>query len=294
MLSTSNDVIVRICEVLFIDDEYGGNRIKVRIGKEDSNTELSDLPYCTPLLPGVIHIVPKVGETVLVILERQSDAWGNRFYIGPLFSQEYFQDYSPHYFSSRALLNGKQPVRPLPHPKMNVDNYGTFPNNDDVCIYGRGNSEIKLKENEVIIRSGYKSSNKYSKVEDKLTYNDKDYGFISVRYKTYLNEKKKERVESMVNIVADKINLLSHKSKTYFDTLDRDELITDEVMGKIMADGHPLILGDVLINFLKNLLRIVREHVHPFPGLPPALAPSDVEVLSTDLDKFLSEHIKIN
>ena len=69
-------------------DPYGGQRIQVRLGNvHDGDTNDSNLIYCTPLMPKLVHIIPKPGELVAVFLQRGNSSKGNRFYIGPILSQ---------------------------------------------------------------------------------------------------------------------------------------------------------------------------------------------------------------
>ena len=80
--------IIYLGEVVSTDDPKQSNRVKVRIhGLEPNRTE-AELPWCEPAMQSLMHIVPLVGETVLIIAR---NPWaigvGDRFYIGPIFSQ---------------------------------------------------------------------------------------------------------------------------------------------------------------------------------------------------------------
>ena len=77
------EYIIREAKVISVDDEYMGCRIKVRLGGLDANKTDEELPYCSPLMPKLIHIFPKVGEMVLIFLEKNGSPTTNRFYIGP-------------------------------------------------------------------------------------------------------------------------------------------------------------------------------------------------------------------
>ena len=114
-----------------------------------------------------------------------------------------------------------------------------------------------------------------------------------MKYKR-IKDKKGNEINSSVNIVADKINLLSQQSKTPFKLNDRDYLITDEELMKIIEQGHPLPYGDDLIHFLKQLVEVIRTHTHPFSMDPPCFTTPQDNVLNTDLDQMLSESIRIN
>lgn len=293
MIQTRDDVIIRLCEVLSVEDDSEGLRIKVRIDPDDDNIKyIEDLPYTFPLLPKMLHVNPKVGECVMVILSTQGDTSGNRYFIGPLISQAYMMNYDPFKFSSRSLLEGQQVVRPLPNPRQNPSNNGTLPDREDIAIEGRQNSDIILKNDELRLRCGFKRE-PLAKPENTLSFNDVDLGYIQMRYKK-LKDKKGNEFSSVTNIVADRINLLTHDSINYFDTTDPTSLITDESLLNILENAHPLPFGDLLIDFLQKLIKIFKDHSHPFPMDPPCFSQPEKETLATDLTKYLSQGVRIN
>src|SRR5574344_2948181 len=242
--------IIRFCEVLSVVDDKAGLRIKVRLEPEDANCKyIDDLPYCFPLLPKLIHINPKVGECVMVILTDSDSPKGNRLFIGPVISQQYGLNYEPFRFQSRALLNGNNYAKPLPDPIMNADNDGSYPDREDIALQGRQNADLILKDNEVRIRCGFKREPN-GNPQNTLLFNREDLSYIQMKYKK-LKDHNKNDFASSINIVADRINLLSHDSKTPFTLNDRKSLITDEELVKILEKAHPLPYGDELIEFLK-------------------------------------------
>lgn len=291
---TKNDnIIIRLCEVLSVEDDKAGLRIKVRLDPEDGNIKyVEDLPFAFPLLPKLLHVNPKIGECVMVILSTQGQPSGNRWFIGPLTSQQYLLNFDPFKFSSRCLLSGQQIASPLPNPSQNPLNDGTIPDREDIALQGRQNSDVILKDNEVRIRCGFK---KYptSKPKDTLIFNDVDSSYIQMRYKR-LKDKKGKDFSSVVNIVSDRINLLTHDSINNYELLNPKELITDKTLLDIMETAHPLPFGDKLIEFIQELIRIFQEHTHPFPMDPPCLKSPDKDVLSQDLTKLLSQGVRIN
>ena len=288
-----DDTIIRLCEVLSVEDDNAGLRIKVRIDPDDGDIQyIEDLPYAFPLLPKLIHVNPKVGECVMVIYSTQGQSNGNRWFIGPLISQQYRLNYDPFKFSSRSLLNGMQIDKPLPNPDQNPANDGTIPEHDDIAIQGRQNTDVVLKNNELRLRCGFKKE-PLAPPQSSLQFNDVDLSYIQMRYKR-MKDKKGNEFASVVNVVADRINLLSHDSISYFDTTDPKELITDESLLNILDNAHPLPYGDLLIEFLNKLIRIFKEHTHPFPMDPPCFNQPDKQILATDLSKMLSQGVRIN
>ena len=285
--------IIRFCEVLSVTDDNEGLRIKVRLEPEDSDCKrVDDLPYCFPLLPKLIHVNPKVGECVMVILTDPEAEKGNRLFIGTVTSQQYGLNYEPFRYQSRSLLNGNNYTKPYPVPKMNSENDGSYPDREDIAIQGRQNSDLILKNNEVRLRCGFK---KFPSGDPKnsLLFNPKDLSYIQMRYKKLKDEKNKE-YSSCINMVADKINLLSHNSKTSFTLNDRKSLITEEEQMNIDKNAHPLVFGDELVDFLRKLIDVIKTHTHPFSMDPPCFTEPQTKVLNTDLNGMLSKSINCN
>ena len=76
---------------------------------------------------------------------------------------------------------------------------------------------------------------------------------------------------------------------------DSNELITKEEYDNIIQKAHQLPFGDVLIDFLKILVKAFSNHVHAYPGLPPDLTQIEVKkLLEYEMDKILSKNIRIN
>lgn len=285
------DYIIREAKVLYADDGYDCMRIKVRLGGLDGTKTDEELPYCFPLLPKLMHITPKVGECVVVILEKNGAGDSNRFFIGPILSQPYFYE---HELYDLTAMNGLQDakVNMVQHPEKDPDNNGTLPDYDDVAIIGRENTDIVLKPEELRLRCGYKE-NPNGPVESRLHFNKIDPAYIQMRYKKMTDSNNRE-VNSVINVVADRINLLSRDSKNPFSLTDQQDLITDDELQKILQQAHPLPFGDELMNFLKKLINIFRTHTHPYSMLPPSLTQPDVETLATNLDDMLSKAVRIN
>ena len=107
---------------------------------------------------------------------------------------------------------------------------------------------------------------------------------------------KKESVNSsVINVVANKINLLSHDSKSQtFNLTDPKGLITDEEQEKINNKAHPVVYGDNLVEFLELIKKFVSSHVHPYNGLPPDPSTITTDVLRFDLNTILNKNINTN
>lgn len=291
------------CRVESVFDENDGLRIKVRIPTIDPNERadpyLERVPYAFPLLPKHLHVNPRVGEMVLVFLQNPSAPKSGRFFIGPIISQQYMLDYDPFNYSAQVLTDGSQIGNALPIPISNPENAGSIPDRNDIAIQGRQNCEVVLKPSELRLRCGFKAMPNAEDPSKRLLNNAVSPAYIQMKYRRSFSEGRNfrdesDRFNSEINIVADRINILSHESPTYFNLSDRDELISKEELKKIYELAHPLPYGDKLMELLKEIIRIIRTHTHPFPMIPPALNASDNKVLDTDLSTLLSKSIRIN
>lgn len=295
--STEDPIIIRICKVLSVVDDKAGLRIKVRLEPEDGDIDKDDdLPYCFPILPKMLHVHPKVNETVLVFLTVQGRPRGARFFLGPLISQPYNMYVDNHDLTSRAFLPEfiKRTNLLLPDPKLNPDNEGTLPDREDIALLGRANSAIILKDNETRLLCGHKE-NPTGPRKTSLKFNRKDLGYIQMRYQK-MRDKKNKEFASVINIVADRINLLSHQSPEQYDMNDKKKLIKDDELVKILEQAHPMVYGDQLIQYLKELIAVIRTHEHDFTQEKPDLQTWQQDVLNAEerLDNMLSKTIRFN
>lgn len=300
---------IYLCTVEKVYDGNDGLRIKARIPYYDYNKTVDELPYAFPLLPKFLHVNPKEGECVLVITQDCGNPASDRFFVGPLISQPYMLPYEREK-SAKKLLNGASMEAPYPAVNMDPGNDGVLPNRNDIAIMGRENAEIVLKDEEIRLRCGYKKSPLNNKVVERLHRNDINPAYIQMKFGIIPEDVKESRFppvntsktngycdSSLINIVADRINLLTHDSATNFELNDKNELITYDELEKIFKEAHPLPYGDVLADYLKLLVDIFRTHTHTFAYKTPQFT----KIEEQELDKFddlyrsmLSKNILIN
>lgn len=298
-MANNDNTIIKIAEVKSVIDDADGMRIKVRLVPEDNSISLDkNLPYAFPLLPKQIHVSPKVGECVFVILANQGESEGNRYYIGPIISQPQMlnkDNYSN--LSAVSLLKGNEVVSPLEAPSVNPEINGSLPEYEDIAIQGRQNTDIILKNNEMRIRCGMRNNPLLPQPEN-LFFNKQNPAYIQMKYMKnkvkYNNNSSYNTYGSVINVVADRINLLTHDSESSYTLTDENELIPEDVLNDIMNNGHPFVYGDRLINFLTKLLNVVATHTHPFPNDPPYNDVKMTDVTTTNLNTLLSKTIKTN
>lgn len=281
-------ILIKICQVIEVYDETDGERIKVKLSPEDDRKSIDKIPYAFPLLPKLLHIKPKIGEFVLIILTETDNGHSNRYYIGPIISQPQFMEKDDFLINALSLYPDSY-KEPDVAPSTNADSHGAFANDDDVAIYGRKKNDIILSNDDVRIRCGSRLKN-----NGDIIFNRTDPAYILLRHTDNKNGNKNNEYRSTATIVADKINLIGNQSKEPFKTNDKKDLIDNNEMQKIIDKAHKLPYGDILIEFLEMFVDAFAKHVHPYPGMPPCQTSEYLETITYDLKKILSESVSIN
>lgn len=290
------ELIIKKAQVESVSDSADGLRIKARI-QQDGVRRIDDIPYAFPLLPKTLQTVPKIGECVLIITSKISDDGSNRFYIGPIVSQpqfQYFDSYNYGKGTATSLFSDG-----FSKPLEKISNYevtkGSFPDINDIAIVGRKGEDIIVKDDEIDLRCGIrKSSNDNENLLGNVVFNNQDPAYIQLKRKVNIGVSKGQEANSVANVVADKINLISHKDTNSLPLTDNDELIKTNEMDSIMSQLHQLPYGDILVDVLKKIVSALVNHVHPYPGLPPCKDQYVTTVLGTDLNTILSENVRIS
>lgn len=280
--NTSNTFqYLKFGEVMSVDDPLGLNRVKVWIkgsvanGGDDEllggTVGYEKLPFCLPLMPKHIMIKPKVGEMVLIFVFSRKKEGSDRLYIGPLISQLNKLDFD----SARTTALGGfsfGPIQPNVTPDNIPDLKGVFPNPDDVSIQGRYNTDITQKNNEIVLRAGKFVESKMTELNPyPIKFNFNTQAYIQIKNNVSLPPitatEISDRNGSVTNIVANKINLITHGGSPSFNTTNQVDLISEEEMLKILLNAHQVPYGDVLLTYLRLLKDAVLNHVHRGNGL---------------------------
>lgn len=284
--------IIRLGIVTDVYDDTDGDRIRVHIVPEDEGVE-NDV-YAFPAMPKILHIKPKVNEYVLVITAIATDGHSQRFYIGPVISQPNHMKYEPWYLATTTLNRGSiRAPEQAQHtiPKTN----GAYPKEEDIAIEGRKNAGIQVTENDVRLKAGVKVVNPSNDYD--ISFNTKNPAFVKTKYdeqeQTTPNGKK---YQSTTAIVGDKIVMIGADSKEGYKVTDKDDLISDDEMKKIIDKAHLLPYGDVLIDFLDLFRNALAKHVHPYSALPPTIDPETgtAQLMGYDLNKINSDTFRIS
>jgi hypothetical protein len=267
-------------EVISINDETDGGRIKVKIADLDNRTANDDLPWCYPLLPKFFHLYPQIGEMVRIFIEDIKFPQRSRFWLGSIISQ-------PQKIGLDTIYNALSTTNmgltvPDPAPATYPASDGVFPTKTDVAIIGRVNTDIILRINELHLRAG-KHEN-----DDILTLNSKNPAEISLIFEP-LNDDENNFYSNTV-ILSDKIALISHSGNPKFkssklETKDRD---------KIFKEGHPLARADVLVEALELMRKAIVQHIHAYSGLPVDTTAIINDLNKIDFNAILQKNIVIN
>ena len=172
--------LIRVGEVVDVDDPKRTGRIKVRLeGIDKDDVTVTSLPYCVPLLPRFLNVMPQIGEIVFVFQYehkkglKYTEFSSQRFWIGPAISQINKLENDPKK-QARSIMTGGQ----FKIPEMVVKNTtGAYPNPQDIALQGRDNTDLIFKEGEIWLRAG-----KFKDTIDKNEFNDRDLGYIQVKY----------------------------------------------------------------------------------------------------------------
>lgn len=285
MSFTINDsLILKLGYVISVDDEYEGGRIKVRLNDDNYN---DDVPYSYPLLPYMLHILPKVGEAVLVVCSDISSANSTRFYIGPLIHQPQFVNFNS-FENSTSLLKGYNHAT-LPSYNCDPETNGAYPQKDEIAILGRKDSDLIFSDNDVRLRCGVHLTDKNKPL--KSVFNKQNPTFIKLKKH---ENKLTNNTNSSATIVSENINLISTNGSPEFNVSNSNESITDEEMNKIIETAHKLPYGDVLLDFLNIFMKAFNTHTHAYHGLPPVPDINYTTLQNFDKNTILSKNVKIN
>lgn len=288
---------IRYGRVVSVTDPDGGDRVKVRIFPDDNDKLDENLPFAFPGLPKFFYSKPKVGEGVFVQFAISDNAEAQRYYLGPVISQKHRMFYDRSREGGDTYQRGGRKGWDVNQEEGKEDTEGIFPNNDDIAIFGRKNSDIILKDDDIRIRAGVKITSDTDAY--RVTFNEKCPSYIKLKYHTKPLDGENK---STATIVADKIFLFGNKSRDgrygTVETTNRDDLVTDDELNRMLNDGFRLPYGEKLVTLLKSMINIFNTHTHAYPMLPPDA--NSIEALNLvsqeplEEERLLSDTIRIN
>jgi len=303
---------IQIGIVVSIDDPESLGRIKVKIPGQaakggDDGVATNDIPWSYPMVPKFFSSTPIVGEGVFVLIYDKQKTHSDRLYFGPIISQLNNLE-----FDSVDLTGLNSFTFATNTPNVDFNRIpalkGVFPNATDIAVQGRYNTDLIFKKNEVLIRAGkFETSKPNDNNPFSFQFNAITQGYIQIKNDVAITKPQEDKTQergTAINVVGNKINLLTHKDGSpRFNLTNQDNLISDEELLNILDTAHPLPFGDLLIEYLKLLKNAVINHVHSSNGTPATDlisggATQDVlkfKSLAEDLEnRMLSRNIRIN
>ena len=267
-------------------------------------TNIMTLPNCFPLIPKHLNLIPKVGEMVLVMAKSYDERFDDRFYVGPIISSltKLGKDTSTTALSnlSDGITSPTEEISKIPLAR------GVYENQQNVVIQGRGSTDIIQRSDEILLRSGKFVLN------DRLKFNSVNPAYIQIKsdFNYSEDENSESKRISVTNVVSNKINLLTYNGSpnlSSFQGLTKvnkktgvAEYIDDNKLKEILEQAHPLVFGDLLLEYLILLKNALLNHVHNGNGnkatdIIPSSSIYDINQKAERLEKaMLSKNIRIN
>jgi len=267
-------------EVISIDDETDGGRIKVRIPELDNRTSDEDLPWSYPLMPKFFHIYPQVTEMVRVFLEDTKFPERSRFWLGSIISQPQKIGYDANFGALSTTNLGL--IKPDKAPSTYPDAEGVYPLKTDVALVGKVNTDVILRLNEVHIRAGKHEAG------DVLKLNTQNPASFDMVFEPVNGNDDEYRSSSI--LMSDKIALISHEGNPRF----KAARVTPEDRERIFEEGHPIARGDVTVEVLRVIIGALLTHIHPYSGMSVDKTAVIKKLEELQLELILQKNIVIN
>jgi hypothetical protein len=288
-------------EIVTID-----NNGKMQAGR-DKNLSIDQLPICIPLVPEFVHVRPKVGECVLLLVENPSDITSVRYWIGPLRTSQINLDYESFETSNsmynRSDYNNKEIFKTTNDNNQKISD--ELPQQSEIALQGRNDADIILKNRELVIVTGkfQKQTVEINKLHPcYVQLKQFDDNPVSTSGALSSAQNNTFIPFSQTNIVGTNINLISVegknrniKSKTIESNTNQKNL---DRFGDTAKQLHPLVFGDNLVDLLKVIVSFSLSHIHT-PEAPAVAPVKDIEILSSykndnKMQEILSQNVRTN
>lgn len=294
-------------EVISNEDVYDSGLLKIRIPEIDKNISDGDLPPCYPLFNyQFFRIKPQIGERVFVIFDRIYDTDNKinqekRYWNSLIISDVSKIDYDPFYFTSSSSQADGWNTQNKPLKNLASAN-GLFPNLNDVIIRGRHNTDVSLRNGEIMLRAGRHMKN------SPFVYNNVDPAFIQIKHQKEALNKNKKTQTTVVEIIPPDytikitrielkilIKVINKQSKSIIETFsntyeNKEELIFES---KKKIKEYQLTYPqweirsvddyfDDLPTMFPNNTRLVVKNIAPTPT--PIVVPSSINLVADHIN----------
>lgn len=98
---------------------------------------------------------------------------------------------------------------------------------------------------------------------------------------------------SCINVVSEKINLISPKSGGNFNTTDPEKQIDEQTQLELNSSLHPMVYGDKLIEVLNLFKDFAKSHSHPYAGMATVQDEILKKLLNYNLESIIDKNIRI-
>lgn len=293
---------VREVETTYSKDGYDGLRVRAEL-MQDKPGNYDTIPWAFPLLPKVFQSIPKVGEAVFVFVDDDGDKnVTQRYFLGPIISQPQYNTYCEKENATTLLQTHDR------NPIGKISNYdatrGAFPQTDDVAIVGRGKEDVILRydgtSSEVLLRAGVRGEPINSKNPDligNIIFNGTDPAYIQLKYQQGLSSGEMTASNSVINLVANRINIMSNMDEGVADKLsDKDTMVNTSDTDEMMDSLHQVPKGDKLVELLTIMKGCIMHHVHPWAGMEQCgdWAGFINKLEGYDINSILSDYVRIS
>jgi len=276
-------------EVVSIEDETDGGRIKVRVPELDNRVQDNDLPWCYPQLPKFFHVYPQIGEIVRISLEDRKFPERSRFWMGAVISQPQRIGFDSKYTALSTTNLALTPPDKAPSTYPDAD--GIYPNKADIAIIGKVNTDVILRVNEVHLRAGKHENN------DVLKLNTTNPAHISMIFEPKPNATvgttatlSNNNYYSNTVVMSDKIALITHSGNPKF----KSARLTPEDRERIFDKGHPMARADVIVEALEVIRQALVNHIHGYSGIEADKTAVIKKLEELQFEQIMQKNIVIN
>lgn len=262
-------------------------------GGRDRDLEDVDIPWAVPLIPQFFKSMPQVDEMVYIILSNPSENNAPRFWVGPMISSSLKLSFQ-HYNEAIKVLD-KTEFNVNVQTDGNADATEVLPEDSDIAIQGRNDSDLILREREVFLTAG-----KF--VKDTLTPNTEHPSIVQLIQVENTDEDVSDndllKSYSQINSVSTNINIYSPRGKFRGEEIGKFEINDDlKSLGDLAKTLHPAVFGDELVRVLDLIISLLLTHIHtPQNPLVPIPISEELQGYTIDgkLQNIISNHVRIN
>lgn len=152
---------------------------------------------------------------------------------------------------------------------------------EQISIITNGSEKWLLTTESNTIQKEYVSNFNYSDIKEvKKTIKSKPLTSV------------KKTKDSIINVVADRINLISHDGSHVYDLINNGELIDNNTQKKIQQKAQSIVYGEKLVEFLQLVKNYALNHIHNYHAQPSSPEDSKINLQDFDLESILNKNIK--